>query len=1036
MVLLSFISKLEIYLLPVLGRYLTMIKTSAKSALVAGSCLFIYLTLLAIKIPTAISNSNSDLSSDNGRTDSIASSKDNHSNTTEALPINPPKQSKPQLSLESRLELAESPNTDPEILAELIGDLSLAVRLAAKNNPNISAESIKSIDSQSKIAFDWNSNPQQLQNLSDSLWDWIRLTVAQNPSTTESALLSLAKDPIREIQLAVANNPQTPANILSVLVNSKQLGVRTAIAQHPQATETILHSLFDTQKNTIDNRANLPASIIERFYQERSTEKPLWDDIALHHFLLRQPNTPTWILKELADIDLKFLKTYKLKKFSRKPSPETLAKWIEDDLEFLADVAVHPQVSAEILASLVKYPNQEVKLAVALNPKTSKRIRLEIFDDIFAGYESWMKVKIAEDANTPVSVLETLASDSSSGSVSLEWLKQGLGNDAPLVKKVSRFYDRYQYSQKILSSLREDFSLRRKILADWNNLYSSLNSEEQKQITELGSAMLPAIGLNGGIPAQDSWLAGYLTNNDEKIRPEFILYGMLLLDTISFDSNKEEIKIAAALLANSQSPKSLRDKLKQKYLSNFKFGSYSSDKENVKLRLALGYNPVIPETERIAYLEEALALDRNDIRKAIAENPQTPEIILEQVASGNFSYRIKLIIENPHTPSHLLRKAVSELKKEEKSQDYLLEKIARNPNAPKDLLAELLDDGFSNDVLRNPSLNTLDKYQFELQIKQKEERQQALDLLSQRIDRPYAMELVIESGNFDAKRTIALNRETPVRILEKLAQDSDDTVRLAVSNNSKLPLYIAWQLTQDSNYKVRQALARRRSEIEILEILAKDEHGAVRNQVAENDNASFKILELLANDESEYVRADVVAHPNTSVEILTKLGNDPSHKVAKALIRNEKTPVEILEKIGLERGLVNIRNPKTSPQALAAAVERLIKVKFDPDENLYNLLENVPGSQMPANVLSELANHKKEIIRLQVARHQNTPNSALETMVHDTYEPVLWGIARNPNSSSQLLLKLLDIYGEEVAGAISERKAIPPEVRVRLKDFQ
>ncbi|MEM7758196.1 MAG: hypothetical protein AAF298_08740 [Cyanobacteria bacterium P01_A01_bin.40] len=57
-------------------------------------------------------------------------------------------------------------------------------------------------------------------------------------------------------------------------------------------------------------------------------------------------------------------------------------------------------------------------------------------------------------------------------------------------------------------------------------------------------------------------------------------------------------------------------------------------------------------------------------------------------------------------------------------------------------------------------------------------------------------------------------------------------------------------------------------------------------------------------------------------------------------------------------------------------------------------------------------------------------------MIFDTYKAVFWGIARNPNSSPQLLIKLLDIHEDKVAGAIAERKEILPEGKERLRKIQ
>jgi hypothetical protein len=51
---------------------------------------------------------------------------------------------------------------------------------------------------------------------------------------------------------------------------------------------------------------------------------------------------------------------------------------------------------------------------------------------------------------------------------------------------------------------------------------------------------------------------------------------------------------------------------------------------------------------------------------------------------------------------------------------------------------------------------------------------------------------------------------------------------------------------------------------------------------------------------------------------------------------------------------------------------------------------------------------------------------------NDSYEPVLWGIARNPNTPPQVLEKLLREKYDTMAGVMVERAIIPPQVMGRL----
>ncbi|MGL4882847.1 MAG: hypothetical protein ACRC8K_17575, partial [Waterburya sp.] len=207
-------------------------------------------------------------------------------------------------TLEPRLQVAESPDAPLPVLEQLIGDLELPIRIAVQYNPHCLPELIKLVAGQHEVASNWDTDTQQLDNLSNSNWDWIRLAVAQNPSSSEETLLKLAGDQVFKIQLAVAKNPVTPANVLAVLAQYSSQEIQAEVAKHLKATEEILHSLFNTQQRVIKSRQDLPASIIERVFNEsqKDSQIPLFlsasgVDI---DFFTRQPNTPTWIIAEFA----------------------------------------------------------------------------------------------------------------------------------------------------------------------------------------------------------------------------------------------------------------------------------------------------------------------------------------------------------------------------------------------------------------------------------------------------------------------------------------------------------------------------------------------------------------------------------------------------------------------------------------------------------------------------------------------------------------------------------------------------------------
>ncbi|MBN3890707.1 MAG: hypothetical protein HWQ43_16590 [Nostoc sp. JL31] len=314
-------------------------------------------------------------------------------------------------TLEPRLQVAESPETPSAVLEQLAGDLELAVRLAVKFNPCCPPPLIELVEGQYSVASDWNTDSEQLAMLGQSRWAWIRLAVAQNPSATVETLMQLAGDAVYKIQLAVAKNPETPADVLAVLAEHLDKAIQATVAEHGNATEEILHQLFPTQQKLLERRENLPTSILERFFNEVATEKPLWKNYKWRYLFLDQPNTPTWILAELANVDLEALKSqtnFSLI-FQTLEEGMTVQEWLQDETIFLEYIAKHPQATVEILQHLTQYPNPYVKLAVARNSQTPEELKLSLLAELAVNADERIQVKVAENPHTPVHILEMMA---------------------------------------------------------------------------------------------------------------------------------------------------------------------------------------------------------------------------------------------------------------------------------------------------------------------------------------------------------------------------------------------------------------------------------------------------------------------------------------------------------------------------------------------------------------------------------------------------------------------------------------------------
>ncbi|MEA5550064.1 hypothetical protein VB713_03550 [Anabaena cylindrica UHCC 0172] len=884
-------------------------------------------------------------------------------------------------TLEPRLQVAEDPQTPLVLLESLAGDLELAIRLSVSYNPSCPPELVRLVQEQHEIARDCDTDVEQLANLAQSRWDWIRLVVAQNPSTSQETLLALAADKVLKIRLAVAKNSVTSAQVLAVLAASDQ-EIQAAVAAHENATEEILHRLFATQQGIIKNRSYLPVSILEQIFNKVGTSNDQ------RHFFFKQPNTPTWILERFADVDVEAIRQ---EKAARRPhKPELIEKWTAEALDFLVDIAKHPQVSEEILEKFAQYPNKNVQLAVAQNTKAPEELRLQLLADLVTNSSTRIKVKIAEDANTPITILEQLAGELFSHRQKILEISQTIPNfSLTLLDTVIDFFNRYQSSEQILFWLRQDAAFREPILRDWDELINALDEQQKQQITAIGGAMLPAIGLNGGIPSPDRvWLKGSPFDAEDKISSNYLLYGLILIIGMS-DNSHQSTEVVVGLLGNHSTPDDLRDRLWQKYRKEpDSLNRYSDD---ASLRLALGYNSAVPEIERFEYLQQAVSSPWTNIQEAIAKHPDTPVAILEQIAQKGIG-GLQKIVKNPNAPVHLLEQAVEQIETSSRLSHTLVD-VAKNPNTPIDLLKQLAfnkgNNGVSQAVLKNPHLDQLTKYKIQIELEEREETSQANQLLANRPHSSYALAQVLETGDKNAKIIAAGSNKTPIPILERLAKDSDATIRQVVCQNPNLPLPILLNLTQDENLNVRLILVRHRS-------------------------SQIEILKRLAQDKSELVRAEVAGNKNTPPDILRGFVEDSDRNVKISALKNPNLPGELLS-----QAMSQIQNEN--------AIESILRGQA---------VTGKRNSQMPADVLEQLSRHPKDAIRYLVATYSTASTATLERLAFDKYELVRNTVAGNPNTPPNILIEMarydalttsVGCY-HSVSHQIAVRHDAPPEL--------
>lgn len=896
-----------------------------------------------------------------------------------------------RLAKEDRLDIvvpvAGSIDTTPQLLARLIGSIHLAIRDTARNNPSCPPETIELIDREYEIAANWDTPPAQLAISATSHWEWIRLTVAQNPSTSGETLMMLAQAEVARIRLAVANNPHAPAAVLQVLAENNEGEVRSLVAKHLHTSEETLHYLFTDCESVLRGRTDLPLSILERFFEERDRQKGFWEHSSIRDFLLQNSQTSAKLLAQLAT---NYLKAIRVDIVARNPrNSETLENWVLEATDYLARIVQHPNIGVKTLTNLASHYNPKVRLAVGLNQKTPEAIRFNLLEqlgchpiqlDFRYSTVSDVEIKkiIAKDLNTPANILGAMAIN--------EFPDNKLNSELLRLLQVSYSANSNEFStvnDQTISQLKHQILKPQKIIIDAKLWLEVILSE------------------NPGSPAYQARWQNLLPQLPNQLLNEIINTFCNLLNNVQHRLQNQQFRdsVLATLLGNPNTPENLREQLWARY--QHEPGTYNENSDTF-LRLSLFLNPNISEARRVTFFTQIL----DDFGGFIAINPSTSPEILEQLRGTRF---YEGIAKNPNASYEFL------LEFSKDSRSDVRNWVAENPNTPLDILLTLTNDG----ALKNPSFPPLERYRATLENNRSYERQAASTLIaSLPLKTKLSLTQVVEGSELPAKLSIARDLQTPIDILERLAQDPNEDVRYAVAGNRNIPSATLLKLTEDSSSKVRSS--------------------AIHHQF--NRPTPVEILAKLANDLDSHIRMNIARNANTPPEVLAQLAftEDPGNWIADGLIKNQNTPVETLEYLGVERHQVSAYNKKTPPNALAAQVDYALTMYNAEKNRIFEfLLRDLEGSQMPASSLVKLANNYEEWIRARVASHRNTPISTLEQLSNDkSYDPILWGIARNPNSPPALLEKLLREDYQTVANCMIERVIVPPSIMARLLESE
>jgi Leucine rich repeat variant len=280
-------------------------------------------------------------------------------------------------------------------------------------------------------------------------------------------------------------------------------------------------------------------------------------------------------------------------------------------------------------------------------------------------------------------------------------------------------------------------------------------------------------------------------------------------------------------------------------------------------------------------------------------------------------------------------------------------------------------------------------------------------------------------------------------ILQILAADFDPELRMLVAQRPDLPQALLEDLALDEDENVRLA-AKQNRPCEFAEraeagLLCKNKdvlrlaRGQVRARVLAAQHASLSLhwLKKLAQDDDWRVRQAVAQNPKTPAPTLAKLSKDFDRDVRQAAAENPKTPSQrlgsLLADSHEEVAAAARANPSTPPELLELLHRLESKdLSLTKLESLPVWMESLVAAHpnTTAARLETLAKSEQSGVRVAVAKNQKTPQRLLEQLLEDPDPDVPLAMLERPHLPEALLQKLVAHPDVRVLESVSQYPAL------------
>jgi hypothetical protein len=860
--------------------------------------------------------------------------------------------------------LTRQPNTPGEILAEL-ADVDLEeVRadLLAEHQPG---------------------SPEILENWIKNKITFLK-NIASHPNTTAETLEQLAQYPDEERQLAVAQNRNAHEPLrhetLERLANTAAEHIKVAIAKDPRTPVVLLEKMagysIDIKRILAGLRTMLPSAsptlidLLSNFCRNHgSIEQILFWLEQGESF--RDPILQEWheLMGALEEPDRRILESVKGQISFRMHQQGGFPAWLIDNnssknyvlYEFLTFI-----VSAQ--GSTV---NQSVVAALLGNSNTPPLLRDRLWQPLKKspdrnGYTQDASFRLALALNPSVPELERLEYlQQTCSSVYRDVQESAIKHPNTLTAILEQVFlgDAGSKQQVIRNPNAPDHAFR--------ELVNDSNSTTRGYIAE-----------NPGAPIDI--LLKLANDADGSVRDKALrnpgLSPLQRYQILNLQAEVEEMRKANELLARRSDSAFALAQVVEKGDRNAKITAARSLKTPVTIL-------------------EQLAKDPDDaIRQAVASNGNASEILFDRLSQDSKSSVRAAVAYNKEVPTFIVARLLDD------SDENVRYNVSQNPNTSRENLEKLASD--TSDRVRSSALCNINV---------------SPDLLIQEIERhPQKAELFLRGGSPGTRNSML---HIPTKLLEKLADRTEDSIRYLVAKHPNTSRSTLEKLASDSYDLVRRTVVDNpNTPLELLIQIATQErlntsagcYHTASNKIAMRKDAPPEALEAIIHQPVPPIRQVAAANPNLSTTALEWLVEHETEKaVLAAAIRNPNMTAELFRRLlthidpevrELLAGQPNCPTPVLEELALTTLMETIS------DGNSMEVHRRIAANPntSPAT-LQLLLTSSHASVRGAIATNSSTPIAILEQLAQDEKVEVRRAVAQNPNTSTSIREQLQDV---------------------------